>query len=222
MQAFTKHSGIAAPLLQPNIDTDAIIPSREMKLVSKQGLGEGLFASWRYSLPGGREPNKVFILNQPDYRACSIILAGSNFGCGSSREHAVWALAEFGIRCVVAPSFGSIFFNNCIANGLLPIVLAESTIEKIAKWVSIAPQRNVIIVDLIKQELLWANHSESFAIDSSAKEMLSKGLDRIDVTLNRAKDIDQFEHLDRQRRPWVYLSALPKKYPASKEDINIS
>lgn len=222
MQAFTNHSGIAAPLLQPNIDTDAIIPSREMKLVSKQGLGEGLFASWRYSLPGGREPNKAFILNKPDYQACSIILAGSNFGCGSSREHAVWALAEFGIRCVVAPSFGSIFFNNCIANGLLPIVLAESTIEKIAKWVCIAPQRNVIIVDLIKQKLLWANHSESFAIDSSAKEMLSKGLDRIDVTLNRAKDIDQFEQLDRQRRPWVYLSALPQKNLASKEDINIS
>jgi len=205
MQAFTQHCGIAAPLLRPNIDTDAIIPSREMKLVSKHGLGEGLFASWRYTLPGGREPNTGFLLNQAAYKNCTIILAGSNFGCGSSREHAVWALAEYGIRAMIAPSFGSIFFNNCIANGLLPIVLDENTINAIAQWVEQNPQRNQLNIKLSDNSLTWADQRIEFSLDADAREMLLSGLDRIDITLTRTGAIDQFECADRQRRPWAYL-----------------
>ena len=141
-EKFEQHRGVAAPMVQANIDTDAIIPSREMKRVSKQGLGEGLFAGWRYSEVGGREPNPDFVLNRPEYRGCSILLAGPNFGCGSSREHAVWALKEFGIRAILAPSFGAIFANNCIRNGLLPLVIDEAVIAAIAPWVEADPVVN--------------------------------------------------------------------------------
>ncbi|WP_320837210.1 3-isopropylmalate dehydratase small subunit [Zhongshania sp.] len=214
MQAFTQHCGIAVPMLRPNIDTDAIIPSREMKLVSKKGLGEGLFAGWRYTLPGGREPNADFLLNHAAYQGCTIILAGSNFGCGSSREHAAWALAEYGIRAIIAPSFGSIFFNNCIANGLLPIVLAEETISAIAQWVEQAPRRNQIEIKLSDNTLSWADQRLEFALAADAREMLLSGLDRIDITLTRTAAIDQFEHADRQRRPWAYL---PQHQPQTTE-----
>ena len=215
MQAFTEHCGIAAPMLRSNIDTDAIIPSREMKLVSKKGLGEGLFASWRYTLPGGREPNASFLLNQAAYQGCTILLAGSNFGCGSSREHAVWALAEYGIRAMIAPSFGSIFFNNCIANGLLPIVLPEHTISAIAKWVEESPQLNKININLSDNSLTWADQELSFELAEDARDMLLSGLDRIDITLSRAAAIDQFERADRQRRPWAYL---PQQQPQITEN----
>jgi 3-isopropylmalate/(R)-2-methylmalate dehydratase small subunit len=127
---FKKHTGIAAPMLRANIDTDAIIPSRELKRVSKEGLGEGLFAGWRYFNRGESDEsaNPDFILNQPEYGGASILLAGSNMGCGSSREFAVWALTDYGIRAIIAPSFGAIFHTNCIRNGLLPIVLDEATV----------------------------------------------------------------------------------------------
>ncbi|GAA4098543.1 3-isopropylmalate dehydratase small subunit [Zhongshania borealis] len=207
MQEFIQHRGIAAPLLRPNIDTDAIIPSREMKLVSKKGLGEGLFASWRYTLPGGREPNDSFLLNQAAYQGCTILLAGSNFGCGSSREHAVWALAEYGIRAMIAPSYGSIFFNNCIANGLLPIVLPEETISAIAQWVEQDPQHNQINIKLSDNSLIWADQRLEFSLNSDARAMLLGGLDRIDITLTRTATIDQFENRDRTLRPWAYLAA---------------
>jgi 3-isopropylmalate/(R)-2-methylmalate dehydratase small subunit len=216
MQAFTQHCGIAAPMLRPNIDTDAIIPSREMKLVSKKGLGEGLFASWRYTLPGGRETNANFVLNQSAYLGCSILLAGSNFGCGSSREHAVWALTEYGIRAIIAPSFGSIFFNNCIANGLLPVVLAEDTISAIAHWVEKNPQRNQVNIQLSDNTLIWAGQCLDFALDADAREMLLNGLDRIDITLTRTAAINQFERADRQRRPWAYL---PRRHTQAIEKV---
>lgn len=206
MQAFIQHCGIAAPMLRPNIDTDAIIPSREMKLVSKKGLGEGLFASWRYTLPGGREPNASFLLNQAAYQGCTILLAGSNFGCGSSREHAVWALAEYGIRAIIAPSFGSIFFNNFIANGLLPIVLAEQTISAIAEWVEQDPQANQINIKLSDNSLIWADQRLEFSLNSDARAMLLGGLDRIDITLTRTAAIEEFETSDRALRPWAYLA----------------
>ena len=127
MQPFAAHCGVAAPLLRSNVDTDAIIPSREMGRVSKRGLSIGLFANWRYADPRARIPNPEFVLNQPAYAGASILLGGDNFGCGSSREHAVWALAEFGIRAILAPSFGAIFQKNCIANGLLPARLSRCT-----------------------------------------------------------------------------------------------
>jgi 3-isopropylmalate/(R)-2-methylmalate dehydratase small subunit len=206
LQPFTVHTGVAAPFLQANIDTDAIIPSQEMKLVSKQGLGEGLFAAWRYKLPGGREPNPDFILNQDAYRNTSILLGGSNFGCGSSREHAVWALAEYGIRTIIAPGFGSIFYNNCIGNGVLPVVLPEAAIQALASACETNPQHQQITVDLDKLRVTSPDGSEfEFQIEANARIMLLNGLDTIGATERYAAQIDAFEEADRTNRNWAYL-----------------
>ncbi len=153
MEKFNRHEGVAAPLLRSNVDTDAIIPSREMKRVSKEGLGEGLFAGWRYLDVAAREHNPEFILNQPGYEGASILLSGPNFGCGSSREHAVWALREFGFRAVIAPGFGAIFASNCLRNGILPLVLGEAQIAAIADWVARCPQQNRVLIDLPAQQV---------------------------------------------------------------------
>lgn len=203
-----EHRGIAAPLLQANIDTDVIIPSREMKIVSKEGLGEGLFANWRYTLPGGREPNPNFILNQSAYRNTSILLCGSNFGCGSSREHAVWALREYGIRVIIAPSFGAIFNNNCINNGLLPIVLGEEAIRHIDAECRTNPQEQQLLINLQEQSVrLPSSKRYAFSIEAAAKHMLLNGLDQIGLSLQHAADIESFETEDRQQRAWAYLAA---------------
>ena len=205
MEPFQVHRGVAAPLLRNNIDTDAIIPSREMKRVSKQGLGEGLFAAWRYTLPGGREPNPDFVLNHADYAGTSILLGGLNFGCGSSREHAVWALKEFGIRAVIAPSFGSIFYSNCIRNGILPVVLDESSLGDLAATVEAEPQSAQIEIDLPAQQIVAPDGTiYAFELDSGHKRMLLEGLDGIALTLKHAADIDAFESRDRAARPWIY------------------
>ena len=206
LQPFKVHTGVAAPFLQANIDTDAIIPSQEMKLVSKQGLGEGLFAAWRYKLPGSREPNPDFILNQDAYRNTSILLGGSNFGCGSSREHAVWALAEYGIRTIIAPGFGSIFYNNCIGNGVLPVVLPEAAIQALASACETNPQHQQITVDLDKLRVTSPDGSEfEFQIEANARIMLLNGLDTIGATERHAAEIDTFETADRKLRSWAYL-----------------
>lgn len=206
LQPFTVHTGVAAPFLQANIDTDAIIPSQEMKLVSKQGLGEGLFAAWRYKLPGSREPNPDFILNQDAYRNTSILLGGSNFGCGSSREHAVWALAEYGIRTIIAPGFGSIFYNNCIGNGVLPVVLPETDIQALAKACESDPQQQRITVDLKKLCVTSPDGTEfEFQIEANARIMLMNGLDTIGATEQHSNQIDAFETTDRKVRGWAYL-----------------
>jgi 3-isopropylmalate/(R)-2-methylmalate dehydratase small subunit len=208
MQPFTRHRGVAVPLLRNNIDTDSIIPSREMKRVSRSGLGEGLFAAWRYTLPGGREPDPDFVLNQPAYRGASILLAGANFGCGSSREHAVWALAEYGIRAIVASSFGSIFYNNCVRNGILPIVLDEAVVESLAHDVEVDPQARQLQIDLCTQSIDTASgEHHMFSIDAAQRHMLMEGLDAIALTLQSERDIAAFEARDRRLRPWVYLSA---------------
>ena len=202
------HSGVTAALLQANIDTDVIIPSREMKIVSKEGLGEGLFANWRYTLPGGREPNPDFILNHDAYRNTSILLCGNNFGCGSSREHAVWALREFGIRVLIAPSFGSIFYNNCINNGLLPLVLDEDAISEIAAICADNPQTQQPLINLEEQSVTLPNGSQyEFSIEAAAKHMLINGLDQIGLSLQHAPDIEAFEAGDRNQRGWAYLGA---------------
>jgi 3-isopropylmalate/(R)-2-methylmalate dehydratase small subunit len=207
VEPFTRHRGIAAPLLRNNIDTDAIIPSREMKRVSKSGLGAGLFAAWRYTLPGGREPDPEFVLNRPEYRGASILLAGANFGCGSSREHAVWALSEYGIRAIIASSFGSIFYNNCVRNGILPIMLDEAAVESLARDVARDPQANQLEIDLSAQSVETASgHRRAFSIDTAHRHMLMEGLDAIALTLQREDDIAAFETSDRARRPWIYLS----------------
>lgn len=206
MRPFVRHRGIAAPLLRINVDTDAIIPSREMKSVSKSGLSPGLFAGWRYTTPGGREPNPDFVLNQPAYAGASILLAGPNFGCGSSREHAVWALAEFGIRCIIAPSFGAIFHTNCIRNGLLPIVLDSDTLHELAAIVANDPQRNPIEVDLEQCTLTVPGRDKrlSFEIQRQDRTMLLEGLDAIGLTLKSLDLINAHVAQDRLKRPWAY------------------
>ena len=205
MQAFTQHIGVAAPLLRINVDTDAIIPSREMKTVSKRGLSGGLFAGWRYTTPDTREPNPDFVLNKPEYANVTILLSGANFGCGSSREHAVWALAEFGIRCIIASSFGSIFYNNCIRNGILPIVLDDSTIQTLAEHAAQGPQTNKLTIDLAQRQVSIASDSAySFPIAENHQNMLLNGLDPIGLTQQQSSTIDAFLAKDKIRRSWVY------------------
>lgn len=214
MDRFTTHKGIAAPLLRNNIDTDAIIPSMEMKRVSKRGLSSGLFAAWRYQDIRSREPNPEFVLNQPAYRGASILLGGRNFGCGSSREHAVWALEEFGIRVLVAPSFGTIFSANCVANGLLPACLPESDIQALADWVAADPREHQLEVDLPARSIRTSNgKAYPFGVLDADAEMLASGLDPIDLTLQLEARIEAFEKADRKERPWVELrgSTTPPK-----------
>ena len=204
MEPFRQHQGVAAPMLRPNIDTDAIIPSREMKRVSKSGLGIGLFADERYRAGGERELNPDFVLNLPAYSGTSVLLAGSNFGCGSSREHAVWALKEYGVRAVIAASFGTIFANNCVRNGLLPLVLAEEQVQALADWVTLDPQGNRPLIDLEACMVSGAGEQFAFAIEDGPRRMLLEGLDAIALTLTRREAIDDF-HAQRQRqRPWLY------------------
>jgi 3-isopropylmalate/(R)-2-methylmalate dehydratase small subunit len=206
MRAFTQHTGIAAPLLRDNIDTDAIIPSREMKTVSKSGLADGLFAPWRYTDAVARIANPEFALNQLAYAKANILISGHNFGCGSSREHAVWALVEYGFRAILAHSFGSIFKNNAVRNGLLPIELKWPDLEAIASWVSSDPDNHQIEIDLEQQTLIAGPLGVlNFDIDAQAKTMLLNGLDEIGLTEQLTKDISAFEERDRKRRPWIYL-----------------
>ncbi|MGH8223890.1 MAG: 3-isopropylmalate dehydratase small subunit, partial [Woeseiaceae bacterium] len=185
--------GIAAPLMRINIDTDAIIPSREMKRVSKTGLAQGLFANWRYLDPGTREPNQEFILNQEPFNQASILLAGSNFGCGSSREHAVWALKEWGIRAVIAPSFGSIFASNCVNNGVLPVQLDEHAVEAIAAAVTEDPRANQVAVDLEHRRIVLDDRAWDFDIGERERQMLLRGLSPIAMTLQSDDLISEFE-----------------------------
>jgi 3-isopropylmalate/(R)-2-methylmalate dehydratase small subunit len=208
MDKFERHRGIAAPILRGNVDTDAIIPSREMKRVSKLGLGEGLFAGWRYLQQGEREPDPDFVLNKPEYAGASILLSGPNFGCGSSREHAVWALAEFGIRAIIAPGFGSIFANNCVRNGLLPLVLEDEFIQVIADWVSEDPVGHRVTIDLPAQELSAVDQIFTFDIESGAKHMLVKGLDAIALTQTRWQQIKCFHEGRKIDHPWLYRSLV--------------
>ena len=206
MRKFDVLTAVAAPLLRANVDTDAIIPSREMKSVSKHGLAEGLFAGWRYTTIGGREADTQFVLNQPAYAGTQILLSGENFGCGSSREHAVWALLEYGIRAVVAPSFAPIFHGNCVRNGILPVRLEAASIARLADAVAPDPQRRLLTVDLVRQRVSGPGGLEfGFEIEREEREMLLEGLDAIDLTLKHRDAIDAFRDRDRAQRPWIYL-----------------
>ena len=206
MEKFTRLKAIAAPLLRINVDTDAIIPSREIKRVSKVGLSDGLFAGWRYTEPGGRTEDPGFILNRGPFRQAQILLSGLNFGCGSSREHAVWALAEWGIRSIIAPSYGAIFYANCSRNGVLPVILDNDTVEELARQVSEDPEQHLIEVDLVKCTVTAPDGVlHSFEIDNADREMLLEGLDAIDLTQKRDDEILAFQSRDRLRRPWIYL-----------------
>jgi 3-isopropylmalate/(R)-2-methylmalate dehydratase small subunit len=206
MKKIIELTSIAAPLLRINVDTDAIIPSREMKRVSKEGLSDGMFAGWRYTEPGGRIENPDFILNQDPYRNAEILLSGMNFGCGSSREHAVWALAEWGIRCIIAPSFGAIFYGNCVRNGILPVVLSNDVVESLARTVEADPEKNRINVDLETRSVVTSDgETYSFEIADGDREMLMEGLDAIAVTMKRDDEILAFQARDRLQRPWIYI-----------------
>lgn len=206
MQKFTTLSSVAAPLMRVNIDTDAIIPSREMKGVTKDGLSVGMFANWRYTDVDARIENPEFILNRPPFRDAEILLSGENFGCGSSREHAVWALKEWGVRCVIAPSFGTIFYGNCVRNGILPIVLAEDIVKAFAVLAESGAEASIFTIDLIAQTVNSPKGDQhSFEIAPADKEMLVEGLDPIGLTMKSDDAILAFRDRDKTERPWVYL-----------------
>ena len=209
MTPFTQHRGVALPLLRDNIDTDAIIPSREMRTVSRSGLAAGLFAPWRYLDPDARTPNPEFALNQPEYSGASILLAGDNFGWGASREHAVWALMESGFRAVIAPSFATIFRNNALRNGLLTVALEKHDLDELVEWVSADPVTHAIKLDLeaCTIESIPDRNKRVFSVDPTAREMLLEGLDEIGLTEQSIDLVARVEEHDHALRPWVYLSS---------------
>ncbi|QDY71262.1 3-isopropylmalate dehydratase small subunit [Qingshengfaniella alkalisoli] len=201
MEKFTKLSGTAAPLPLINVDTDMIIPKQFLKTIKREGLGVNLFDEMRYDDNGNEIED--FILNKPAYRNAEILVAGDNFGCGSSREHAPWALLDFGIRCVIAPSFADIFFNNCFKNGILPIVLPQEQVDLLMDDAS-RGSNAVITVDLENQTITGPDGGEiKFDVDPFRKHCLLNGLDDIGLTLEKAAAIDTFEASASADRPWV-------------------
>ncbi len=201
MEKFTTLTGIAAPLPMINVDTDMIIPKQYLKTIKRTGLGQGLFAEMRYDEAG--QPNPDFVLHHAPYDKAKILIAGDNFGCGSSREHAPWALLDFGFRCVIAPSFADIFYNNCFKNGILPIRLPQQEIDKLLDDASRGPNAT-ITVDLETQEIRGPDGGViHFDIDPHLKRCLIEGLDDIGLTLEKAEHIDRFEAESKLRRPWL-------------------
>jgi 3-isopropylmalate/(R)-2-methylmalate dehydratase small subunit len=201
MEPFTTLTGTAAPLLRANIDTDLIIPKQFLKTLVRSGLGRHLFSEVRYDTGGHERPE--FILNQEPFRKASILLAGPNFGCGSSREHAPWALKDFGIRAILAPSFADIFYTNCFANGLLPVVLPLAAIE------ALAAVGGPLTVDLPAQQVRGGTHCFSFDLEPARKTVLLEGLDEIKRTEANLADIAAFEAKRRIEAPWLEIRALP-------------
>lgn len=210
MRAFSKASGQGAPLDRANVDTDQIIPKQFLKSIRRTGFGDYLFDGWRFKdegtlgmTPNERSLNHEFVLNQTEHQGANILLARDNFGCGSSREHAVWALLEYGFECVIAPSFADIFHNNCFKNGLLPVVLPATEVDALFQAVA-RDARLQITVDLSAQTVVWADQVCSFEIDPQRKAKLLDGLDDIELTLRHRDDIEQFESAYQARRPWLF------------------
>ena len=211
MEPFSVHRGTVVPLDRANVDTDQIIPKQFLKSIKRTGFGENLFDAWRFidegeigKTPNERKINKEFILNDPRYQGVSILLGRRNFGCGSSREHAVWALFEFGIRCVIAPSFADIFYNNCFKNGLLPIVLKEEIIEYLFGLAAGSPALE-IEVNLETQRLFVETADDiPFEIEPGRKQLLLLGLDDIGMTFMHSDEILEFEIRHRQAMPWIF------------------
>lgn len=203
MDKFTRVTGIAAPLMRPNIDTDVIIPIDDCVSVPRAEQGRCAFRAWRYLADGSDNPD--FVLNRAPFRDAVILIAGINFGCGSSREPAVWALMGLGIRAIVAPSFGDIFYNNCFQNGVLPIILPEETVRAIATEVETAPD-TPMTMDLENRTIANAGGLRvSFSIDEARRSALIEGLDEVGMTLKREAKIAAWQGRDRIRRPWVYI-----------------
>ena len=210
MHSFTVHQGLVAPMDRENVDTDAIIPKQFLKSIKKTGFGPNLFDEWRYLDkgepgidPASRKPNPDFVLNQARYQGASVLLARKNFGCGSSREHAPWAIDQYGFRAVIAPSFADIFFNNCFKNGLLPIVLSEAAIDLLFNEVHAFPGYQ-LTVDLERQVVVRPQGEEiTFEVQAFRKYCLTNGLDDIGLTLKHADKIRTFEAARLAAKPWL-------------------
>jgi 3-isopropylmalate/(R)-2-methylmalate dehydratase small subunit len=215
MQKFTQLRGLVAPMDRENIDTDAIIPKQFLKSIRKTGFGPNLFDEWRYldagypgQNPASRKPNPEFVLNQPRFQGASILLARKNFGCGSSREHAPWALDQFGFRAIIAPSYADIFFNNSFKNGLLPIVLPELQVTHLFDEVAAFPGY-ALTIDLERQTVVKPNGEElPFEVQAFRKYCLINGLDDIGLTLRQADKINAFEALRLTQKPWLAHTML--------------
>ena len=211
MEKFTELTGIVAPLDRPNVDTDAIIPKQYLKSIKRSGFGPNAFDNWRYLDPGApdidnasRRINAEFILNQSPYNKASILLGRENFGCGSSREHAVWALEDFGFRAVIAPSFADIFYNNSFKNGLLPVALSADIVERLFKLVT-AKTGYQLTIDLAQQKVITEQgEAFGFEVDAFRKHCLLNGLDDISLTLQHADAIRQYETRRKQTTPWLF------------------
>ncbi|MDH3981027.1 MAG: 3-isopropylmalate dehydratase small subunit [Gammaproteobacteria bacterium] len=211
MEKFNIVEGLAVPLDRPNVDTDAIIPKQFLKSIQRTGFGPNLFDEWRYldqgepGIDNSKRPlNPEFVLNAPRYQGARILLARENFGCGSSREHAVWALLDHGLRVVIAPSFADIFFNNCFKNGVLPIVLEAERVEQLFQATEATPGY-ALSVDLPSQLIRTPDQGEiAFEVDAFRKDCLVRGLDDIGLTLQHADAIRDFEHAHRQAAPWLF------------------
>ena len=207
MEKFNKLSGNAIPLRITNVDTDMIIPKQFLKTIKRTGLGEFLFFELKYDQDGNEISS--FALNQDQYKGANILIASKNFGCGSSREHAPWSIADYGIKCIIAPSYADIFYNNCFKNGILPIVLDEETVSKLQDTAENSLNFNI---DLEKQSITFVENNEqkeiSFDIDPAKKNSLLEGLDDIGLTLNKSNSITDFEGIQEKRTPWLYGSKL--------------
>ncbi len=210
MEPFRVHRGLVAPLPRDNVDTDAIIPKQFLKSIARTGFGDNLFDAWRYLDhgepgidPSTRRPNPDFVLNQPRYRGASILVSGKNFGCGSSREHAPWALVQYGFRALIAESYADIFYNNCFKNGLLPIVLPQADVERIAHDASLG-QGYALTIDLDRQLVVDPSDRVSpFDVEPFRKYCLLNGFDDIGLTLRHADAIRAFESAHLSKRPWL-------------------
>lgn len=211
MKAFTQHQGLVAPLDRANVDTDQIIPKQFLKSIKRTGFGENLFDEWRYldeGQPGQdnskRPVNTEFVLNQPRYQGASILLAQENFGCGSSREHAPWALDEYGFRAIIAPSFADIFYNNSFKNGLLPIILPQAAVDELMQ-LTVDNEGYQLTVDLAEQKVIRGDGvSYQFEVDAFRKHCLLNGLDDIGLTLQDEDEIRAFESGYKQKYPWLF------------------
>ena len=202
MEPFTTHTGLVAPLDRVNVNTDEITPARFLKTIRRTGFANALFANWRFKNDG--TPNPDFVLNLPRYQGASILLAGDNFGCGSSREHAPWAIREYGFRCLIAPSFADIFYNNCFNNSILPVTLDEATVQKLFAEVA-ANEGYTLIVDLAAQTITKPDQSTlRFEIDQFRKQALLQGLDNIGWTLSHNDEIAAYEQRRKQDAPWLF------------------
>ena len=207
MQAFSTHTGLVAQINRVNVDTDQIIPKQYLKTIHRTGLKEGLFSDWRRLSDGSPDPE--FFTNQSRYQGASILLAGDNFGCGSSREHAPWALLDYGFRCIVAPSFADIFYNNCFQNGILPVVLPSQEIQTLFDRVTNQPGYQ-LTVDLAQQTVILPEGDQChFDIDPFRKDCLLKGLDSIGLTLQSEQTISSYEKKRAQEVPWLFQDIAP-------------